>query len=1513
MAFLLKLLGYGVEKKHLVESQWLRRDINPEQEWEILGELGDGAFGKVYKAQQRGKRALAAVKVVDISSEEALEDHVAEINILGQCQHPNILALLEATYWEKKLWILLEFCAGGALDGVMLELGHGLLESQIRVVCFQTLLALQYLHNHKIIHRDLKAGNILLTQQGDVRLADFGVSAVNTQTLQRRGSFIGTPYWMAPEVVMCETCKDAPYDYKADVWSLGVTLIELAEREPPNHDLNPTRVLLKIIKSQPPCLKHNWRWSQNFNNFLKKCLQRSPQERLSVSQLLQHPFVSEVSDNHPLRELVAEVLAEVTEEEEDEKQQDSDSQKPAPVSVPDEAMVAENIQSSVDFSPSKQENSLPSSVSQMSDQGNPSRASKHDAPLRDRRGSSFLKKMRRLSAPSLFRESKVAVKQKTENDLEATTQRGDQKVRKENMFPDVAVHAGSVNPESDVHVNSGPAQNIGQGIDVVHADNRELVNLNVVIHPAIPSVAQAETETVSSNLQTQELLKRKMTSSTTEMCTEVNPDFQTQPRWRSCEQLCHSSGDHFKVNSEKSRNITKRTSFEAIQYKLELSQCHLTGKPNKTFIRLRSHSVPTLSVESRAPLKKEKSKSQEQHLVTHEDPQISPHKQIQSELHAHNNSTTEKLIQQEATTDQEGVTMQMERQSTSHFSINSKNDTEISSNEIPNSTLGPTTDFKIMKTAECAIEKLETSKYGPRALEFLNSVSPTHTISKWRSYGNVSISQAPPSICWTVPLTRRSLTDKAGKSLRKYLMEDAKNLSSNLTCSTINEKKENTKTNQTVNSGSGENIGTVEEEANMEQASHKIDGPLQRLHTARCSWSVYSSFPNEEIKKTHSASSFKREFRASVKWQVDDLNGSMDEKRQRTLQGILSQQGELMSTDLTKREEMVTGRTRTADWNIMGKNLPEQSFYLSPQTNIITSACHHQSLEITRSAESKWRSRENVRSSTRKLSRSLSAPVSWKKKHSAAQIESKEKEEGHLKFANKVPHQITHSSTNDSVSTVRTSERGDLDPAVDTELGEKTEENDPIQKTYKPLKRLNFARCSWAVYPQERNGRAILQKQDIPEEDSTTEESNIPTDPSVQKSDIPADQVEESPKDHQKTVRVTRKFIVDGREVSVSSCKRKNEPGIREDKERSVRRQELQHLRLLQKEEKKSQSQLEQRMQREREFMFRNIEQEIIGKKQYYDREIDALERQMEQARMKREQEHTNRLRQEALRLKSQQQKERTKKKAELKEKWQEDQCLLEQQQALNAALQKVVTDHKKKVMSIEKENLCKLHHLKRARNSVILKLEERHLQEKYQLFRQQVIEQHSLQRQQLRKRHEKDTERLKHYQSLLVDDMKSKHIQERSQWQKAQRIEARTRQAMFKERIKSQGLSVSEQKERSKQFLLQEAAHQKAETQKQQQRQEEEMKKLQQHLEETCNELQQIQEEKMQSLQAQETKKLQKLDAEHSMESEQWKERLRLSKENLDAEFTERQQQIQKTGKQPCKDYERRTSRFFL
>uniref|UniRef100_A0A8D0ASC4 non-specific serine/threonine protein kinase n=1 Tax=Sander lucioperca TaxID=283035 RepID=A0A8D0ASC4_SANLU len=276
-------------KKKVKQYEHVHRDINPNDLWEIIGELGDGAFGKVYKARNKETGVLAAAKVIETKCEEELEDYIVEIDILAKCDHRYIVKLLDAFYHDNKLWIMIEFCPGGAVDATMLELDRGLTEPQIKVVCRQMLEALSYLHSMKIIHRDLKAGNILLMLDGDIKLADFGVSAKNTKTLQRRDSFIGTPYWMAPEVVMCETMKDAPYDYKADVWSLGITLIELAQIEPPHHELNPMRVLLKIAKSEPPTL-------EDYSKFT-------------------------VTSNRPLRELVAEAKAEVMEEIEDNREE----------------------------------------------------------------------------------------------------------------------------------------------------------------------------------------------------------------------------------------------------------------------------------------------------------------------------------------------------------------------------------------------------------------------------------------------------------------------------------------------------------------------------------------------------------------------------------------------------------------------------------------------------------------------------------------------------------------------------------------------------------------------------------------------------------------------------------------------------------------------------------------------------------------------------------------------------------------------------------------------------------------------------------------------------------------------------------------------------------------------------------------------------------------------------------------------------------------------------------------
>uniref|UniRef100_A0A8C6UGB1 non-specific serine/threonine protein kinase n=1 Tax=Neogobius melanostomus TaxID=47308 RepID=A0A8C6UGB1_9GOBI len=264
-------------RKKVKQYEHVHRDMNPNDQWEIVGELGDGAFGKVYKAKNKETGVLAAAKVIETKSEEELEDYMVEIDILAKCDHCYIVKLLDAFYYENNLWIMIEFCPGGAVDATM--------------------------------------------------LADFGVSAKNTKTLQRRDSFIGTPYWMAPEVVMCETMKDAPYDYKADIWSLGITLIELAQIEPPHHELNPMRVLLKIAKSEPPTLDQPYKWSPEFNDFLRKSLDKSTEMRPTATQLLEHPFVRSVDSNRPLRELVAEAKAEVMDEIE-HNSEDGDEDEP---------------------------------------------------------------------------------------------------------------------------------------------------------------------------------------------------------------------------------------------------------------------------------------------------------------------------------------------------------------------------------------------------------------------------------------------------------------------------------------------------------------------------------------------------------------------------------------------------------------------------------------------------------------------------------------------------------------------------------------------------------------------------------------------------------------------------------------------------------------------------------------------------------------------------------------------------------------------------------------------------------------------------------------------------------------------------------------------------------------------------------------------------------------------------------------------------------------------------------
>uniref|UniRef100_A0A7N8XGH4 non-specific serine/threonine protein kinase n=1 Tax=Mastacembelus armatus TaxID=205130 RepID=A0A7N8XGH4_9TELE len=908
-----KIFKLGSEKKKK-QYENVRRDENPEEIWEIIGELGDGAFGKVFKAQNKQTGVLAAAKVIDTKTEEELEDYMVEIDILASCDHQNIVKLLDAFYYESKLWILIEFCAGGAVDAVMLELERALTEPQIRVVCKQTLQALVYLHDNKIIHRDLKAGNILLTLDGDVKLADFGVSAKNTKTLQRRDSFIGTPYWMAPEVVMCETSKDRPYDYKADIWSLGVTLIELAQIEPPNHEMNPMRVLLKIAKSEPPTLMQPSRWSPEFSDFLKRCLDKNVDNRWNASQLLQHSFVSSMTDNKPLRELIAEAKAEVTEEIEEHREEEEEEETEA--------------------------------------------------------------------------------------------------------------HLGHKRAPSDVSVASSEDEKIPLSPSILESVPEK-------VEPVLPVSTPTEFPCGHDRLPEAE--------------AEVNvatPELETEP------ELPENSG------------VTEAPQEE------EMAVVEESNKP-----------------------------VEEEHLK---------------------------------------VTLALSEQDK---------------------------DFP------------------------------------------------------------------------------------------------------------GEENGEKPMEINAEQEDKVPDKAK------------------------------------------DD-----------------------------KEKDSDSGSGSTADNSSVDLNLSISSFL------------------------------------------------------------SKTKEPG-------------------SVS---------------------------IQDTRR----------------------------------------------------------------QKKTLKKTRKFIVDGVEVSVTTSKIVTDNDTKNEEMRFLRRQELRELRLLQKEEQRAQQQLSNKLQQQKEQIYRRFEQETTSKKRQYDQEVENLERQQKQTIERLEQEHTNRLRDEAKRIKAEQDKELSKYQNMLKNRKKEvskyspafhylftcsaQEFLQKQQQDLDSALKKIIQQHKHELATIERDCLNHKQQLLRAREAAMWELEERHLQEKHQLFKQQLKDQYFMQRHQLLKRHEKEMEQMQRYNQRLIEEMKNKQTQEKARLPKIQRSEAKTRMAMFKKSLRITGAAITPEQEREKikQFAAQEEKRQKNERLHQHQKHENQMRDLQLQCDTNIRELQQLQNEKCHLLIEHETQKLKELDEEHSLELKEWREKLRPRKKALEEEFARKLQE---------------------
>eukprot|EP00668_Euglena_longa_P035708 GGOE01045880.1.p1 GENE.GGOE01045880.1~~GGOE01045880.1.p1 ORF type:complete len:326 (-),score=87.22 GGOE01045880.1:1116-2093(-) len=243
-------------------------DGDPEELFELVEIVGRGAYGAVWKALDRHTASTLALKLIPYGGrDEGLDAVRLEISILRECHHPNIVAFRGTYLSDGNLWIMMEYCAGKSVSDIMTDLQRPLQESAVAIICREALQALAYLHQQLKIHRDVKCSNILLTEQGDVKLADFGVSAQLMHAFSSRTSFVGTSCWMAPEVI-----QEQHYNGRADVWSLGMSCIEMAELNPPVVNLHPFQWVRELQAKGSPTFSEPEKWSAPFRDFTAACL-----------------------------------------------------------------------------------------------------------------------------------------------------------------------------------------------------------------------------------------------------------------------------------------------------------------------------------------------------------------------------------------------------------------------------------------------------------------------------------------------------------------------------------------------------------------------------------------------------------------------------------------------------------------------------------------------------------------------------------------------------------------------------------------------------------------------------------------------------------------------------------------------------------------------------------------------------------------------------------------------------------------------------------------------------------------------------------------------------------------------------------------------------------------------------------------------------------------------------------------------------------------------------------------
>ncbi|XP_063901410.1 serine/threonine-protein kinase 4-like [Zophobas morio] len=273
----------------------LNEEDNPSEVFELISKLGEGTYGRVYKGLHKQTKTILAIKqlhLTPLNLEKEVEDKLKEIAVMRQLKNEFIVQYYGSYYHDNLLWLVMEYCSAGSVSDVMRMRKRVLSELEIQAIVHYSLLGLSYLHEKLKIHRDIKACNILLTEEGVSKLADFGVTGELKDATCKRTTVVGTPYWMAPEVF-----QELGYDHKADIWSLGITCIEMAEGRPPFSEFHPVRAMFIIPSKPPSTLQNKEKFSKEFNDFIARCLKKIPSDRPDAKDLLEDPFLHNLNLN----------------------------------------------------------------------------------------------------------------------------------------------------------------------------------------------------------------------------------------------------------------------------------------------------------------------------------------------------------------------------------------------------------------------------------------------------------------------------------------------------------------------------------------------------------------------------------------------------------------------------------------------------------------------------------------------------------------------------------------------------------------------------------------------------------------------------------------------------------------------------------------------------------------------------------------------------------------------------------------------------------------------------------------------------------------------------------------------------------------------------------------------------------------------------------------------------------------------------------------------------------------